>query len=97
MKDLISAIKNIATLDELYAILEEMHREIGRITSTWQLSPGELAELAQDLARMRQLLNALAQENSHPRAGRMMALYSELEGRIKELRNDASSASSGNR
>jgi hypothetical protein len=85
-------VRNITRLDDLYDALDLLAREIQRIINAYRLDAAQLHDLAKDLARMRYLISALPVEKARsPQSGNnMVARYLELEGKVKELRNETS-------
>ena len=82
--------KDITRIDDLYDALTALASEIQRIINAYQLDAQSLRELGQDLARLRYLISVLPMEDERlPGRGKaLLALFLELEGFIKELRNE---------
>ena len=98
MKDLLTAIENIKSLDDLYGALTSLAMKVDHVVSSHRLSVDQLQEFAKHLAKLRHLLGVMAKEKFRPDVDRgILAVYLEMEGRIKELRNDLSATSRGNR
>jgi hypothetical protein len=91
VKDLLAAIENITSLDDLYGALTGLARTVERIVGSHRLSVDQLQAFAEQLAHVRHLIGVMAKQKLRPDADReILAVYTELEGRIKELRNDLS-------
>jgi len=96
MDRLTSSIVNARDLDELLPLMVTLSRKTQDLMTARQLREGEVRQLARPLELMRLLLTALASfERSSGAgaaggslAGDLAERYLELEGRVKELRND---------
>jgi len=84
------SIKDISRLDDLFDALDVLAQEINRVIASYRLDARQLQELAQDVAHLRHLISVISTEDkSRPGAGNdIVARYLDLEGRLKELRDD---------
>jgi len=91
LHDLNYAIENIRSVDDIYDVLGFLARETDRVIGSTRISLEQVQELAGGLAQIRHLFSEISKAKSHSASGRdLMAVYLELEGRVKELRNDLS-------
>ncbi len=84
MNKLTQAISKANTLEELIPILESLLVEVNRLAASKGISAAEMQMIAVSLTRIRLQLHHL-----NGPAERMLAeQYLELEGKVKEIRND---------
>ncbi len=83
-------INDISRLDDLYEALDALAREARRVIDSCCPDARQLQELAQELARLRYWISVTPMEATD-RSGAVkdiVARYLDLEGRVKELRDD---------
>jgi hypothetical protein len=95
MEQILRAIRNAKCMGDLYAALSALSNETERVVSTCPLNEEEARLLAQYLADIRSLLHRMAGSEAgsgcnerDSAAERLAVLYGEIEGRVKEMRND---------
>lgn len=100
MKQTSNAIRKDLCSADLPEALAALADEAERITHAYRLRYDELADIARSLADIRSLLDELARSEAAAAgaegpsaAGRLFAeRYRDLEGRVKEMRNDSCAA-----
>lgn len=104
MDQIIRAIHNAKCTGDLYPALNALSNETERIITTHPLNAEEARLLAQYLTEIRLLLTSMAGSGGGPgrndetvAAERLAALYGEIEGRVKEMRNDLAGNTAGKR
>ncbi len=87
-------IRQAACLDDLLPLLDVLERGIREFFTRERATAGEIQAVAGQLTQIRLLLNELEAGEVRTRGAsrELAARYLELEGRIKELRNDLSRA-----
>jgi hypothetical protein len=91
LHDLNGAIENIKNIDDIYEPLGMLVREIERIIGSERVALGQVQEMAGYLTQIRNLVSETVKAECRPDlGGNLLAAYLELEGRVKELRNDLS-------
>ncbi len=82
--------------EELFLALDGLSRKVSRVLAGRRAKAAEVTLLAGHVAEIRRLLHELCSlsllhggpANSHDRCRSLAARYLELEGMVKELRND---------
>lgn len=100
MDDVLKSISSAGSIDELFPILEWISKETERIVNAQKVSAMDVQKIAGYLTDIRLLLNELSHYQVWPDVrdlpasnGKTMAQrYLELEGKIKEIRNDLNRA-----
>jgi hypothetical protein len=91
LHDLNGAIENIKNIDDIYEPLGMLVREIERIIGSERVALGQVQEMAGYLTQIRNLVSETVKAECRPDlGGNLLAAYLELEGRVKEVRNDLS-------
>ncbi len=83
-------LNDVSRLDDLYEALDVLARETRRVLDSCCPDARQLQELAQDLASLRYWISVTPMETKD-RSGAVkdiVARYLDLEGRVKELRDD---------
>lgn len=104
LNKIIKAISDAKCTGDLYPVLDALSNETERIVDTRSLNAEQACLIAQYLTEIRLLLTTMAGAEVVPAgaAGRtdakkLAALYGEIEGRMKELRNDLAGKRNGKR
>ncbi len=89
MEELTKAIVQARALEELLPLLESLTVWINRIVRSRDCSPSDMISMCAYLSGIRATLQELElQDGTTPALRALVAQYLELEGKIKELRND---------
>ncbi len=95
MDQILRAINNAKCTGDLYPALIALSSETERIVTTHPLNAEEARLLAQYLTEIRSLLTEMAKSsvgsggnNGATAPEKLATLYGEIEGRVKEMRND---------
>ncbi len=95
MDRIIRAIHDAKCTGDLYPVLDALSNETERIVNTYSLNAEQARLVAQYLTEIRLLLTTMAGSEVVPAGAggradtrKLAALYGEIEGRVKEIRND---------
>lgn len=99
MRNLNKAILAATTIEEVCVLLAELSNEVRGLIEQDKVSADGVHEMAASVTQLRVLLEELVRNDPHVRGmSRQLAeYYLELEGKLKEIRNDLDRGRTGSR
>ena len=104
MDQILRTIRDAKCASDLYQALNALLNETVRVVSARPINKEQAHQVAQYLGEIRLLLHTMARSDARPvgngvalTAERLAALYGEIEGRVKEIRNDLAGEREGKR